>query len=82
MNIGIQLTEKQTTSLKNKANIEVDREIYSIRFDNEEITINGSWSIQRENKPINQEIVSAIEEYCTRNNIEWEYNCAYSAWCD
>jgi hypothetical protein len=82
MSIGIQLTEKQITGLKNKANIEVDREIYSIRFDGEEITINGSWSIQRGNKPINQEIVSAIEIYCTRNNIEWEYNSEYSAWCD
>ena len=82
MNIGIQLTEKQITSLKNKANIEVDREIYSIRFDNEEITINGSWSIQRENKPINKEIISAIEAYCTRKNIDWEYNSEYSAWCD
>jgi hypothetical protein len=70
MNIGIQLTEKQITSLKNKANIEVDREIYSIRFDSEEITINGSWSIQRKNKPINKEIISAIEIYCRRNNID------------
>ena len=82
MNIGIQLTERQITSLKNKANIEVDREIYSIRFDSEEITINGSWSIHRENKPINKNIITAIEKYCTRNNIEWEYNSEYSAWCD
>jgi len=82
MNIGIQLTEKQITSLKNKANIEVDREIYSISFDSEEIIINGSWSIQRENKPTNKEIISAIETYCTRKNIEWEYNSEYSAWCD
>jgi len=49
-------------------------------FDGEEITINGSWSIQRGNKPI--KIVSAIEIYCTRNNIEWEYNSEYSAWCN
>lgn len=82
MSIGIQLTKKQIAGLKNKANIEVDREIYSISFDGEEITINGNWSIQRGNKPINQEIVSAIEIYCTRNNIEWEYNSEYSAWCN
>lgn len=81
MNIGIQLTEKQITSLKNKANIEVDREIYSIRFDSEEITINGSWSIQRENKPINQEIVSAIETYCTRNNKRYKFKMAKISGC-
>lgn len=80
--MGIQLTENQIISLKARANIEVDREIYYIRFDGQEISINGSWSIQRGDKAIDQEIISAIEEYCTNKNIEWEYNSTYSAWCD
>ena len=82
MGIGIQLTEKQMLSLRSKANVETDREIYGIRFDGEEITINGSWSIERGNKPINEEIISAIETFCTKSNIEWEYRSEYSAWCD
>jgi len=82
MSIGIQLTENQINTLKDNANIETDREIYSIRFDSQEITINGSWSIERGNNPINEEIISAIETFCTRNNIDWEYSSTYSAWCD
>ena len=82
MSIGIQLTEKQIEALKIKANTETDREIYSIRFDGQEITINGSWSIERGDKPIDEEIILAIEEYCTKRNIEWEHNSTYSAWCD
>lgn len=80
--MGIQLTEKQIVELKAKANIETDRDIYSIRFDSEEININGSWNTERGNKTINEEVISAIEMFCTRNNIEWEYNSTYSAWCD
>lgn len=82
MSMGIQLTGKQIVALKSKANTEMEREIYNIRFDGEEITINGSWSIKRENKPIVQNIISAIETYCTKSNIEWEYASEYSAWCD
>lgn len=78
----IRLTDEQLTALKAKANIETDRDIYYISFDGQEITINGSWSIQRGSEPINKEIISAIETYCTRKNIEWEYNSEYSAWCD
>ena len=80
--MGIILTEEQITSLKAKANIETDRKIYSIRFDGQEITINYNWSVERDDQPIDKNIVSAIETYCTRNNIEWEYNAEYSAWCD
>ena len=80
--MGIILTEEQITSLKAKANIETDREIYSIRFDGQEITINYNWSVERDDQPIDKNIVSAIETYCTRNNIEWAYNAEYSAWCD
>lgn len=80
--MGIQLTDKQINVLKDKAKTETDREIYSIRFDGKEITINGDWSIERGVKPINEEIIKAIEEYCTKNNIEWEYQSTYSAWCD
>lgn len=80
--MGIQLTQNQISALKNKAITETDRDIYTIRFDSEEITINGSWSIQRSNKPINEDIITAIEAYCTNDNIQWEYNSEYSAWCD
>ena len=80
--MGIILTEEQITSLKAKANIETDRKIYSIRFDGQEITINYNWSVERDDQPIDKNIVSAIETYCTRNNIEREYNAEYSAWCD
>lgn len=80
--MGIRLTEQQLLALKSKANIENDREIYYIRFDGQEIIINGSWSIKRGNKPIDQEIISAIEVYCTKKNIEWEYASEYATWCD
>jgi hypothetical protein len=80
--MGIQLTQTQINALKVKANIESDRDIYSIRFDGQEITINGDWSIQRDGTPIDKNIITAIEAYCTVNNIEWEYNATYSAWCD
>jgi hypothetical protein len=82
MSIGIQLTEDQISALKAKSNIETDRNIYSIRFDNQEITVNGSWSIERDGTLINKNIISAIEIFCTKNNIEWEYNSEYAAWCD
>lgn len=82
MSMGIQLTGKQIVALKSKANTETDREIYNIRFDGEEITINGSWSIKRRNKPINEEIITAIEKYCSQKNIDWEWQAEYSAWCD
>lgn len=83
MSMNIRLTDEQIKSLINKAVTETYREIYSICFDGEEITINGSWSIERDKTtPINKDIVTAIENYCTRNNIEWEYASEYSAWCD
>lgn len=82
MSIGILLTDEQISALKTKANIERDRQIYSIRFDSQEITINSDWTMQRNDKPINLNIVSAIEVYCTKENINWEYNATYSAWCD
>lgn len=80
--MNIQLTDKQLKSLQAKAKTETDRDIYYISFNGQEIRINGDWSIQRGNKTINQEIIAAIEEYCTKRNIEWEYNSTYSAWCD
>lgn len=78
----MELREKQITALKSKAKIETDREIYSIIIDEKEITINRDWSIQRENKPMKENIIKAIEEYCTKENIHWEYNTIYSAWAD
>lgn len=80
--MGITLTDKQIKALICRSNVEVNREIYSIRFDAQNITINGDWSIERSNIPINEDIIKAIEEYSTRQNIEWEYNSTYSAWCD
>jgi hypothetical protein len=82
MSMGIRLTAEQISALKSKAITETNREIYSITFDEQEITINDSWSIQRDNTPINENIITAIEKYCTRDNIEWEYASTYSAWCD
>lgn len=80
--MGIQLTKKQIAGLKAKANTETDRDIYSIRFDSQEIMINGDWSIERDGTNIDKNIITAIEIYCAKNNIEWEYNSEYSAWCD
>jgi hypothetical protein len=78
----ISLTQKQIEALYKKAKTETDRNIYTIRFDGQEIIINGDWSIERNGKPINESIVSAIEAYCTKDNIMWEYNSTYSVWCD
>ena len=79
----IGLTQEQITAVKARAKTETDRKIYTIHFDGKEITINGDWSIERnKQKPINDNIVEAIESYCTKSNIDWEYNTTYSAWCD
>jgi len=80
--MNIKLTDNQIKNLKSKAIIETDREIYSIKFDGQEITINYDWSIKRNKKPIHENIIEAIETYCTKSNIEWEYNSTYSAWCN
>ena len=80
--MNIKLTDNQIKNLKSKAIIETDREIYSIKFDGQEITINYDWSIERNEKSIDENIVEAIETYCTNSNIEWEYNSTYSAWCN
>ena len=80
--MNIKLTDNQIKNLKSKAIIETDREIYSIKFDGQEITINYDWSIERNKKPIHDNIIEAIENYCTKSNIEWEYNSTYSAWCN
>ena len=81
--MSITLTKEQMASLISKANRETEREIYYINFDSQDITINGSWSISRDEKtPINLDIVRAIETYCTKQNIDWEYTSEYSSWCD
>jgi hypothetical protein len=80
--MNIKLTDNQIKNLKSKAIIETDREIYSIKFDSQDITINYDWSIERNEKPIDENIIEAIETYCTKSNIEWEYNSTYSAWCN
>jgi len=75
--------EYQIAKLKAKANIEIDRDIYSINTTSKEININGDWSIKRNNKlSCMRNVINAITEYCTKSNIEWEYNSTYSAWCD
>ena len=76
------LNDRQIKEAKIKANIETDREIYSISIDEKQITINGDWLIERNNKGIAKDVISAIEEYCTRSNIEWEQQSTYSTWCD
>ena len=78
----IELTDRQIKEAKAKAKIEVDREIYTISIDEREITINGDWSIERNNKGIAEDVISAIEKYCIQSNIAWEQQSAYSAWCD
>lgn len=79
----VNLTAVQIAKLKKEANMEVDREIYSISFTLDEITINQDWStpITNRNK-FRANIISAIEYYCTQKNVEWEYNATYSAYCD
>ena len=76
------LNDRQIKEAKAKAKIEVDREIYTISINEKEITINGDWSIERKNKGITEDVISAIEEYCTQSNIAWEQQSTYSAWCD
>jgi len=78
----LQLKEKQINEFKQKAVMETEREIYSIMVDMQNITINGSWSTERDETILEKNIVTAIENYCTKSNIEWEYNSTYSAWCD
>jgi hypothetical protein len=78
----INLTSKQISDYKSKSSLETDREIYKIVVGFREIRINGDWSIERRSNRIDKAVVSAIEAYCTRDNIEWEYNSTYSAWCD
>ena len=79
----ITLTKEQMAALLSKANRETERKIYYINFDSQDITINGSWSISRDEKtPINLDIVRAIETYCTKENIDLEYTSEYSSWCD
>ena len=79
----IRLTDEQLKTLVNKANREIDRGIYHISFDGNEININGHWSIKRNKETSkNDDIIRAIEEYCTQSNIDWEYRSEYSSWCD
>lgn len=78
----IDLTAAQIERYKAKASIETDRDIYTISIDNQQVTINGDWSIERLERTIEKCVVKAIESYCTKENIEWEYDSTYSAWCD
>ena len=78
----IDLTSAQIKRYKAKANIETDRDIYTISINDQQITINGDWSIERQEGTIENGVVKAIESYCTKENIEWEYESTYSAWCD
>lgn len=79
----IQLSDEQIKRVVSQAVTEVEREIYSISFDYEEIIINGSWSTKWDfEKEGSKGFITAIENYCTRSNIEWEYNSEYSVWCD
>lgn len=78
----VKLTDKQIESIRAKTTTETDRDIYTIHFDSQDIIINGDWSIERNKMPINENIKEAIEAYCTKSNIEWEYNSTYSMWCD
>ncbi len=81
--MSVALTDLQIKELVAKACIETEREIYSISFDLEEIRINESWSTPITNKSkFHESLISAIEHYCTQENIEWEYSAEYSAWCD
>ena len=77
------LTINQIQFYKEKAKVEIDRDIYSISIGYYDVIINGHWSIERNEKNnILKEIVTAIETYCSRDNIEWEYQSEYTAWCD
>lgn len=79
----VQLTKDQINSIYEKATRETCREIYEIKFNGEEIYINGDWSITRNEKtPINVDIKNAITEYCSQSNIEWEYDSQYRSWAD
>jgi hypothetical protein len=78
----ITLNNRQIKAAVSQAETEIDREIYSIAITDKEIIINGDWSIKRDKNSMMQNIIAAIEEYCTRANIEWEYNSSYSAYCD
>ena len=79
----MKLSDKLIQSYKDKANVEVNRDIYDIRVGYNEICINYDWTIQRDKqKPLSEGVVDAITEYCTRGNVEWERSSEYSAWCD
>ena len=79
----VTITDAQVKDLVENANTETDREIYAISFDLNEITINYNWSTPiASRKDFRGSLISAIEDYCTRENIEWEYQVEYSAWCD
>lgn len=79
----MKLSDKLIQSYKNKASIEINREIYNICVGCDEICINYDWTIPRDTqKPLNENVVDAITKYCTRGNLEWEWNLEYSAWCD
>lgn len=80
--MSIDLTSAQIERYKAKANTETDRDIYTISIDDQQITINGDWSIDRGGETIETAIVETVESYCTKENIEWEYEATYSAWCD
>ena len=79
----MKLSDKLIQSYKDKANIEINRDIYDICVGYDEICINYDRTIQRDTqKPLSEDVVDAITKYCTRENFEWEWNLAYSAWCD
>jgi hypothetical protein len=80
--MSVILSQDRIDQFKAISEMEANRDIYSIQHDQKEITINGSWSIKRDKTDITEQIVKAIEEYCSRDNIEWEYRSEYSAWCD
>lgn len=80
----ITLTESKIRELTEIANIETERDIYTISYNEKEITINGDWSIEKaiNNEDIDTDIVDTIEMYCTKENIDWEYISEYATWCD
>lgn len=83
MCLSVSLTSAQIADLKKEANLSIDREIYSISFTFHEITINGDWTIQIASRNhFRNSLVSAIEQYCTLSNVEWELQAFWSAWCD
>jgi hypothetical protein len=83
MIMNVTLTGLQIAELKAAAKIETDRDIYCLSFDLNEITINGNWSIKiGDRNNFHNELISAIENYCSKENIEWETRLEYAAWCN